>query len=59
VLGVHLIGQRAGDLIAEATAAMTFGASSKDIARVCHAHPTLSEAVKEAAMSVTGKPIHA
>jgi dihydrolipoamide dehydrogenase len=59
VLGVHLIGPRAGDLIAEATAAMSFGASSEDIARVCHAHPTLSEAVKEAAMSVTGKPIHA
>ncbi len=59
VLGVHLIGPRAGDLIAEATAAMTFGASSEDIARVCHAHPTLAEAVKEAAMSVTGKPIHA
>ncbi len=38
---------------------MTFGASSEDIARVCHAHPTLAEAVKEAAMSVTGKPIHA
>lgn len=59
VLGVHMIGPRAGDLIAEVTAAMTFGASSEDIARVCHAHPTLAEAVKEAAMSVTGKPIHA
>jgi len=59
VLGVHMIGPRAGDLIAEAVAAMTFGASSEDIARVCHAHPTLAETVKEAAMSVTGKPIHA
>ena len=56
---MHIIGPRAGDLIAEAAAAMTFGACSEDIARVCHAHPTLAEAVKEAAMSVTGKPIHA
>ncbi len=59
VLGVHVIGPRAGDLIAEAVAAMSFGASSEDIARVCHAHPTLAETVKEAALSVTGKPIHA
>ncbi len=58
VLGVHIIGPRAGDLIAEAAAAMSFGASSEDIARTCHAHPTLPEVMKEAAMSVTGKAIH-
>ncbi len=58
VLGVHILGPRAGDLIAEAVAAMAFGASSEDIARVCHAHPTLSEAVKEAAMAVSGQAIH-
>jgi dihydrolipoamide dehydrogenase len=52
VLGVHILGPRAGDLIAEAAAAMAFGASSEDIARTCHAHPTLSEAVKEAALAV-------
>ena len=58
VLGVHIIGARAGDLIAEAAAAMEFGASSEDIARTCHAHPTLSEAVHEAALDVDGRPIH-
>ncbi len=58
VLGVHIIGPRAGDLIAECAAAMQFGASSEDIARTCHAHPTLSEAVKEAAMAVEGRQIH-
>ena len=58
VLGVHIIGPRAGDLIAEATAAMAFGASSEDIARCCHAHPTLAEAVKEAALAVNGRAIH-
>jgi dihydrolipoamide dehydrogenase len=52
VLGVHIIGPRAGDLIAEAAAAMEFGASSEDIFRTCHSHPTLSEAVKEAALAV-------
>jgi dihydrolipoamide dehydrogenase len=57
VLGVHILGPRAGDLIAEAAAAMQFGATSEDIARTCHAHPTLAEALKEAAMSVTGKAI--
>jgi dihydrolipoamide dehydrogenase len=57
VLGVHILGPRAGDLIAEAAAAMQFGASSEDIARTCHAHPTLAEAFKEAALSVTGKAI--
>jgi dihydrolipoamide dehydrogenase len=58
ILGVHIIGPRAGDLIAEATAAMTFGASSEDLARTCHAHPTLAEVVKEAAMAVTTGAIH-
>lgn len=59
VLGVHIIGPRAGDLIAEAAMAMEFGASSEDIARACHAHPTLAEAVKEAALAVDGRAIHA
>ncbi|MBL9126491.1 MAG: dihydrolipoyl dehydrogenase [Verrucomicrobiales bacterium] len=58
VLGVHIIGPRAGDLIAEAATAMSFGASSEDIARCCHAHPTLSEALKEAALAVDGRAIH-
>jgi dihydrolipoamide dehydrogenase len=58
VLGVHIIGPRAGDLIAEAAAAMEFGASSEDIARTCHAHPTLSEAVHEAALAVDGRALH-
>lgn len=58
VLGVHIIGSRAGDLIAEAAAAMAFGASSEDIARCCHAHPTLAEALKEAALAVDGRAIH-
>jgi len=58
ILGVHIIGPRAGDLIAEAAAAMEFGASSEDLARVCHAHPTLPEALKEAAMAVAGRAIH-
>jgi dihydrolipoamide dehydrogenase len=59
ILGVHIIGPRAGDLIAEMVAAIEFGASSEDIARICHAHPTLSEAVKEAALAVDGRAIHA
>lgn len=58
VLGVHIIGARAGDLIAEAAVAMAFGASSEDIARSSHAHPTLAETLKEAALAVTGHPIH-
>ncbi|TWU15232.1 dihydrolipoyl dehydrogenase [Allorhodopirellula heiligendammensis] len=58
VLGVHIIGPRAGDLIAEAAAAMEFGASSEEIARTCHAHPTLSEAVHEAALAVDDRAIH-
>ena len=59
VLGVHIIGPAAGDLIGEAAAAMNFGATAEDIARVCHAHPTLPEALKEAAMAVSGGAIHA
>jgi dihydrolipoamide dehydrogenase len=58
VLGVHIIGPRAGDLIAEAVAAMEFGASSEDIARTCHAHPTLSEALHEAALAVDERALH-
>jgi dihydrolipoamide dehydrogenase len=58
VLGVHILGPRAGDLIAEAVAAMAFGASSEDIARTCHAHPTLAEAVHEAAFAVAGRALH-
>ena len=58
VLGVHMIGPRVGELIVEAAMAMSFGASSEDIARVCHAHPTLHEAVKEAALAVDGRAIH-
>jgi dihydrolipoamide dehydrogenase len=58
VLGVHILGPRAGELIAEAAAAMAFGASSEDIARTCHAHPTLPEVMKEAALAVDGRAIH-
>ena len=58
ILGVHAIGARAGDLIAEAAVAMNFGASSEDLARCCHAHPTLSEIMQEAALAVDGRAIH-
>jgi dihydrolipoamide dehydrogenase len=58
ILGVHIIGPHAGDLIAEAVAAMNFGASSEDIARTVHAHPTLSEALHEAALSADGRALH-
>jgi dihydrolipoamide dehydrogenase len=58
VLGVHIIGADAGNLIHEAAVAMEFGASSEDIARTCHAHPTLTEAVKEAALAVEKRAIH-
>ena len=58
VLGCHIIGPEAGTLIAEVVLAMEFGASSEDIARTCHAHPTLEEAVKEAALGVEGRAIH-
>ena len=58
VLGVHIIGPNAGTMIAELALAIEFGASSEDIARTCHAHPTLNEAIKEAALGVEGSPIH-
>jgi dihydrolipoamide dehydrogenase len=58
VLGVHILGPRAGDLIAEAAAAMSFAASAEDIALTCHAHPTLPEAIKEAAMAVGAGKAH-
>jgi dihydrolipoamide dehydrogenase len=58
ILGVHIIGPRAGDLIAECAVAMEFGASSEDIARCSHAHPTLAEAVREAALAVDGRTLN-
>ena len=58
VIGVHIIGPHAGEIIAEMAIAMEFGASSEDIARTCHAHPTFSEAIKEAALSVDKRAIH-
>jgi hypothetical protein len=58
VLGVWIVASLAGTMIAEAALAMEFGATSEDIALTCHAHPTHAEAIKEAAMAVTGKPIH-
>ena len=58
VLGVHIVGLGAGDMIHEAAVLMEFGGSSEDLARTCHAHPTMSEAVREAAMATTGEPIH-
>ena len=58
VLGVHILGPDAGNMIAEAAVAMEFGAASEDIARTCHAHPTLTEAVKEAALAVEKRAIH-
>jgi dihydrolipoamide dehydrogenase len=58
VLGVHIVGPAAGDLIAEAVSIMEFGGSAEDIARTCHAHPCLSEAVKEAALALDGRAIH-
>ncbi|KAH7907447.1 hypothetical protein BJ138DRAFT_1174558 [Hygrophoropsis aurantiaca] len=58
ILGVHIIGPNAGEMISEGVLAMEYGASSEDIARTTHAHPTLSEAFKEAAMAAYGKPIH-
>lgn len=59
VLGVHILGPEAGTLIAEAALAMEFSASAEDIARTCHAHPTLSEVMKEAALAVDGRALHA
>ncbi len=58
VLGVHILGAEAGTMIAECAMAIEFQASAEDIARTCHAHPTLNEAVKEAALAVDGRPIH-
>ncbi|MDC0433396.1 dihydrolipoyl dehydrogenase [Pelagibacteraceae bacterium] len=58
VLGVHIIGPHCGDMIAEMALAMEFGASAEDIARTCHAHPTYTEAIKEAALAVDKRPIH-
>ena len=58
ILGVHMIGPHVGELIAEAAAAMSFGASSEDLARTCHAHPTLAEALKEACLGVEGRTLN-
>jgi dihydrolipoamide dehydrogenase len=58
ILGAHIIGPDAGTLIAEIATAMEFGASAEDVARICHAHPSLSEAVKEAALAVEGRALH-
>ncbi len=58
VLGVHILGARAGDLIAEAAAAMSFGASSEDLSHLCHAHPTLAETLGEAALALHQRAIH-
>ena len=58
VLGVHIVGPRASDLIAEAVTVMSFGGTARDIAMICHAHPTLAEAIKEAAMDVHKEAIH-
>ncbi|KAL5700708.1 dihydrolipoyl dehydrogenase [Ranunculus cassubicifolius] len=58
IIGVHIMSPNAGELIHEAALAMQYGASSEDIARTCHAHPTMSEAIKEAAMATYDKPIH-
>jgi dihydrolipoamide dehydrogenase len=58
ILGAHIVGANAGDLIAELVVGMEFAAAAEDIARTCHAHPTLNEAVKEAALAVGGRAIH-
>ena len=58
VLGVHILGAGAGELIAEACVLMAFSGSAEDLARICHAHPTMSEAVKEAALGVDKRSIH-
>ncbi len=58
IFGIHIIGPNAGEMIAEAVLGIEYGASSEDLARTCHAHPTLSEALKEACMSTYDKPIH-
>ena len=58
ILGVHIMSNCAGELIGEATLAIEYGASAEDIGRTCHAHPTLSEALKEACMGAYDKPIN-
>jgi dihydrolipoamide dehydrogenase len=58
ILGIHIIGPNAGEMIAEGTLAIEYGASSEDVGRTSHAHPTLAEAFKEAAMATYGKAIH-
>ena len=58
MLGAHIIGPNAGEMIAEAVIALEYNASSEDIARTCHAHPTMSEAFKEACMATYDQPIH-
>jgi dihydrolipoamide dehydrogenase len=58
ILGAWIIGSNAGEMIGEAVLAFEYGASSEDVARTCHAHPTLSEAFKEACMAAHGKAIH-
>jgi dihydrolipoamide dehydrogenase len=58
ILGVHIIGPHAGDLINEAAAAIAFGASSEDLARICHVHPTLGEALREASLAVAGRALN-
>jgi dihydrolipoamide dehydrogenase len=59
ILGIHIIGPNAGEMIAEGVLGMEYGAAAEDIGRTCHAHPTLSEAFKEACMSAYDKAIHA
>jgi len=58
MLGIHIIGSNAGEMIAEGVLALEYGASAEDVARTCHAHPTMSEAFKEACMAATDKAIH-
>jgi len=58
VLGVHIIGPMAGEMIGEAAVLMEFGGSAEDLARTCHAHPTLTEAIKEAALATDNRAIH-
>jgi len=58
ILGVHMIGARAADMIAEAVVAMEYRASAEDISRMSHAHPTFTEAIKEAALAVDDKALH-
>jgi dihydrolipoamide dehydrogenase len=58
VLGVHILGPLAGDILAECVTVMEFGGTAEDIARTCHAHPSMGESVKEAALAVDGRPIH-